>query len=57
MLDPDSDSSQSGSTTLAKNEVKRKICKAKRSEIFLSFRFEAKNLKRNEVKTSEKIGL
>jgi hypothetical protein len=36
---------------------RKKIGKAKRSENFFSFRFEAKNSKRNEAKTSEKIGL
>jgi hypothetical protein len=41
----------------AKNEAKRKFVKRKRNEAkFFSFRFEAKNLKRNEAKTSEKIG-
>jgi hypothetical protein len=37
--------------------MKRKVEKRNEAnKLFFSFRFEAKNLKRNEAKTSEKIG-
>jgi hypothetical protein len=39
----------------ARNEVKRKFGERNEAKNF-SFRFEAKNSKRNEAKTSEKIG-
>jgi hypothetical protein len=40
----------------SKNEAIKSLRKRNEAKIFLSFRFEAKNSKRNEAKTSEKIG-